>query len=268
MCNNCKDYNIEISPKENITDNIQANDSTVNENDISSTKESKRFRNNNLFDNNNDLLNVNNIRRKHYNEDTTTPKNLKQRKRKINNLDINLNLNQPNRRTLLTFENSETHYKRKKIKIGDNFNMDMDEYYDKIENKVNEDDVEYERNELKKIWSNDQNPLSEKKIEEFLNVSRMFWNYNNLNIENELCSDFFNDLEEFIKDKKLNLMNKRKNINFKIESLKLFLKKGINLSTHCDEISLKILHICNYKVKVALLFLLKGFNPFIEGKFF
>ena len=56
-------------------------------------------------------------------------------------------------------------------------------------------------------------------------------------------------------------------IKNKIDSLKSFLKNGIHLNCHFDEMALKILHISKYKQKVSLLFLLKGYNPFIEGNF-
>jgi hypothetical protein len=141
----------------------------------------------------------------------------------------------------------------------------MDEYYDKIENEINLDEVDYERHEMKKVWSCEDNPFNDEQLDNYLNTARIFWDYRNLNIENELCADFFTDLEEYIKDNKINFFNKGHIISNKVELLKKFLKRGVNLTTHFDEMALKILHICQYKQKVALLFLLKGFNPFIEG---
>ncbi len=169
------------------------------------------------------------------------------------------------RKDLLSFDNSEIHYKRKKIKVGENFNVCMEEFYDKIENKMNVEEYDYERREMKKVWSPDDNPLDETELEEYIKMARMFWNYRNLNIENELCSDFFADLEEHLRDNRSRLLSKLSLIGHKVELLKKFLKRGITLSNHFDEIALKILHICKYKRKLALLFIYKNLNPYIEG---
>ncbi len=49
-----------------------------------------------------------------------------------------------------------------------------------------------------------------------------------------------------------------------IKELKELIKRGINLNSHYDEMSLRVLHLCKYKTNIALLFLYKGLNPFIE----
>jgi hypothetical protein len=141
----------------------------------------------------------------------------------------------------------------------------MDEYFDKIENEINLDEVDYERADMKKVWSADTNNLTEEEIGEYLRTARIFWEYRNLNIENELCADFFNDLDDYIKENKIHFFNKGSMIREKTEALKKFLKMGVHLNTHFDEMALKILHICQYKQKVALLFLFKGINPYVEG---
>jgi hypothetical protein len=169
------------------------------------------------------------------------------------------------RKDLLSFDNSEIHYKRKKIKVGENYNISMEEFYDKIENKINVEDYDYERKDMRKVWSRDDNPLNEFEMEEYIKTARMFWNYRNLNIENELCSDFFSDLEEHLKENRSRLFNKLSLISHKVELLKKFLKRGITLCNHFDEIALKILHICKYKRRLALLFIYKNVNPYIEG---
>jgi len=101
-------------------------------------------------------------------------------------------------------------------------------------------------------------------IEEYLRKARIFWTYRNLNIENELCADFFVDLEVYLKENQICMNNRGEIINNKINFLKNFLKNGIHLNCSFDEMALKILHISNYKPKIALLFLFKGWNPFIE----
>jgi hypothetical protein len=178
-----------------------------------------------------------------------------------------LRLDKTERRELLSFDNSEIHYRKRKIKIGMNHNLSMEEYYDKIENEMNLDEVDYERSDLKKVWSAEKNPLSEEELRKYLNTARIFWEYRNLNIENELCADFFIDLDDYIKENKIHYLSKGSLIREKVEGLKKFLKMGINLNTHFDEMAMKILHICRYKTKIALLFLFKGINPYIEGKF-
>ncbi len=177
-----------------------------------------------------------------------------------------MRLDKSERNEIFTFDNSEVHYRKRKIKIGINHNLSMEEYYDKIENEMNLDEIDYERNDLKKVWSAENNQLSEEDFKKYLCTARIFWEYRNINIENELCADFFIDLDDYLKDNKINCFNKSILIREKVESLKNFLKMGINLNTHFDEMAMKILHICKYKTKVALLLLFKGINPYIEGK--
>jgi hypothetical protein len=141
----------------------------------------------------------------------------------------------------------------------------MSEYYNRIENEINFDEDEYERSELTKVWSR-INPLSKKEIDEYLSRARIFWDYRNIYCENELSADFFDDLSIFMNENKLFQSNKGQLIQEKISTLKIFLKNGIHFNCYFDEIALKILHICNYKTKIALLFLSRKTNPFIEGK--
>jgi hypothetical protein len=167
---------------------------------------------------------------------------------------------------LLAFDNSEIHYKRRKIKVGMNHNIDMEEYYDRIENDINFEEVDYERADMRKVFSGRETSLSEIEIQQYLNKARIFWNYRNLNVENELCADFFEDLNTFFKENKISFNSQAQILNNKINFLKTFLKNGIHLNCHFDEMALKILHICKYKTKIALFFLFKQINPFIEGK--
>ncbi len=56
----------------------------------------------------------------------------------------------------------------------------------------------------------------------------------------------------------------KKKINKLMKELKELIRRGVDLNCHYDEICLKILFLCNFKMKVALLFLYKQLNPFIE----
>ena len=82
-------------------------------------------------------------------------------------------------------------------------------------------------------------------------------------IEEELCKDFFEECEKIMKKKKMSDKFKGK-INQLMKELKQLVRRGVDLNCHFDEMSLKILHLCGYKMKVALFFLLKQLNPFIE----
>ena len=164
---------------------------------------------------------------------------------------------------LLSLTHTDPQYKRRKIKLGSNRQCNMYEFTDKYENKINFDEEEYERNDLIQVWSKENNPLSEKELNDFIETARMFWNYRNVHIEEDLCADFFQECDTKMKNKKI--MPKLKNKIMKlIKELKELIKRGINLNSHYDEMSLRILHLCKYKTNIALLFLYKGLNPFIE----
>ena len=135
-----------------------------------------------------------------------------------------------------------------------------------IENEVNEDEIDYERHDMKKVWSNIENPFSEKEIDQYLKNARLFWNYRNIGLEQELFSIYFNELKTYLKENKELFIKKAKIVQEKIDDLKYYLNQGIHLNNHFDEMALKILYICKFKQKVALIFIYKGFNPFIEGK--
>ena len=166
-------------------------------------------------------------------------------------------------RILLSYEHSNPQYKRRKIKIGLNHNVDMYEFTDKYENKLNFDEEEYERGQLKQVWSSIQNPLSEEEINEYVKTARLFWTYRNMFLENELCADFFEECDKLMKGKKMSDKLKER-IHQLIDELKGLVRRGVDLNCHYDEMALKMLHMCGYKTKVALLFLYKQLNPFIE----
>ena len=164
---------------------------------------------------------------------------------------------------LLSLTHTDPQYKKRKIKTGINRQCNMYEFTDKYENKINFDEEEYERNDLIQVWSKEKNPLSEEELNKYIQTARLFWNYRNIHIEEDLCDDFFQECEQIMKNKKI--MPKLKNkITKLIKELKELIKRGINLNSHYDEMSLRVLHLCKYKANVALLFLYKGLNPFIE----
>jgi len=164
---------------------------------------------------------------------------------------------------LLSLAHTDPQYKRRKIKIGSNRQCNMYEFTDKYENKINFDEEEYERNDLIQVWSKENNPLSEEELNKYIETAKIFWNYRNVHIEEDLCADFFQECETKMKSKKIVPKLKNK-ITKLIKELKELIKRGINLNSHYDEMSLRVLHLCKYKTNIALLFLYKGLNPFIE----
>ena len=164
---------------------------------------------------------------------------------------------------LLSLTHTDPQYKRRKIKIGANRQCNMYEFTDKYENKINFEEEEYERNDLIQVWSKERNPLSEEELNNYIKTAKMFWNYRNIHIEEDLCTDFFQECEQKMKNKKISPKLKNK-ITKLIKELKELIKTGINLNSHYDEMSLRILHLCKYKTNIALLFLYKGLNPFVE----
>ena len=164
---------------------------------------------------------------------------------------------------LLSLTHTDPQYKRRKIKIGSNRQCNMYEFTDKYENKINFDEEEYERNDLIQVWSKENNPLTEEELNKYIETAKIFWNYRNVHIEEDLCADFFQECETKMKSKKIVPKLKNK-ITKLIKELKELIKRGINLNSHYDEMSLRVLHLCKYKTNIALLFLYKGLNPFIE----
>jgi len=164
---------------------------------------------------------------------------------------------------VLSFKHTDPQYKKCKIKIGASRQCDIYEYTDKYENKINFDEEEYERKDLIQVWSMEKNPLSDGELNNYIKTARLFWNYRNSHIEEDLCSDFFEECDQKMKSKKILPKLKSKITNL-IRELKELIKRGIDLNSHYDEMSLRILHLCKYKTNIALLFLYKGLNPFIE----
>ena len=173
------------------------------------------------------------------------------------------NKNEKEQNILLSLTHTDPQYKRRKIKIGTSRQCNMYEFTDKYENKINFEEEEYERNDLVQVWSVEKNPLSEEELNNYMNTARLFWNYRNIHIEEDLCADFFLECEQKMKNKKI-LPKLKNKITKLIKELKELIKRGINLNSHYDEMSLRVLHLCKYKANVALLFLYKGLNPFIE----
>ena len=173
------------------------------------------------------------------------------------------NKNEKEASILSSLTHTDPQYKRRKIRIGPNRQCNMFEFTDKYENKINFEEEEYERNDLIQVWSVEKNPLSEEELNNYINTARLFWNYRNIHIEEDLCADFFSECEQKMKTKKISPKLKNK-ITKLIKELKELIKKGISLNSHYDEMSLRVLHLCKYKTNVALLFLYKGLNPFIE----
>ena len=187
----------------------------------------------------------------------------KQRQNNIQRKNLEKIKKEREQRLINSYDHNNPQYKRRKIKIGNNHQLDIYEFTDKYENKINFDEDEYERNDLKQVWSVLKNPFKKHEIDQYLNTARLFWNYRNMFLENELCADFFEECENIMKKKKISEKLKNKIHQLMIE-LKELVRRGIDLNCHFDEMCLKMLHLCGYKMNVALLFLYKQFNPFIE----
>ena len=201
--------------------------------------------------NNINNIQINNINIKEY------------KKRKGNKNPIDLLKKQRESYLILSYAHSNPQYKRRKIKIGINNQCDINEFTNKYESQINFDEEEYERNQLKQVWSVSKNPFSNEEINKYLNTARLFWNYRNFNLENELCCDYFDECEKIMKKKEISGKLKGKIMKL-MKELRELIRRGIDLNCHYDEMSLKMLHLCNYKMKVALFFLYKQLNPFIE----
>ena len=232
--------------REKIQNKSKKNNTNPNSNNIERRQSNNiRNNNNNNSNTNNDNIQINNI-------------NLKENKKRKGNKS-----NPRENYLLLNIFHSNPQYKRRKIRIGVNRQCNIYEYTDKYEKEINFDEEEYERNQLKQVWSVSKNPFSKEEIDKYLKTARLFWNYRNLNIENELCGDYFEECEKIMKKKLLSDKLKKK-INILMKELKELIRRGVDLNCHYDEMSLKMLYLCNYKMKVALFLLYKQLNPFIE----
>ena len=266
-----KDKNKDKNKEKNSHDlNLSINSSKINKNSSNT--------NNNILDSANDDNNINDIKPINSHNNSFSNKSLKENnnkdelslhhsqshgskkksKKKITNLKVN-----KEESLLLSLTHTDPQYKKRKIKLGANRQCNMYEFTDKYENKINFEEEEYERNDLVQVWSVENNPLSEEELNNYIQTSRLFWNYQNFHIEEDLCDDFFQECEQKMKNKKIQPKLKNK-ITKLIKELKELLKRGISLNSHYDEMSLRVLHLCKYKTNVALFFLYKGLNPFIE----
>ena len=225
------------------------------ENDLNLTKSKSKSKN--LQNNLNSIISNNN------NNNNILPSEKKQRQSQIQRKNIEKIKKEREQRLLNSYDHNNPQYKRRKIKIGNGHQLDIYEFTDKYENKINFDEEEYERNDLKQVWSVLKNPFKKEEIDKYLNTAKLFWNYRNMFLENELCADFFEECENIMKKKKISEKLKNK-IHQLMRELKELVRRGIDLNCHFDEMCLKMLHLCNYKMNVALLFLYKQFNPFIE----
>jgi hypothetical protein len=232
--------------REKIQNKSKKNNSNPNPNNIERRQSNNiRNNNNNNSNTNNDNIQINNI-------------NLKENKKRKGNKS-----NPRENYLLLNIFHSNPQYKRRKIRIGVNRQCNIYEYTDKYEKEINFDEEEYERNQLKQVWSVSKNPFSKEEIDKYLKTARLFWNYRNLNLENELCADYYEECEKIMKKKNISDKLKKKILKL-MKELKELVRRGIDLNCHYDEMSLKMLYLCNYKMKVALFFLYKQLNPFIE----
>ena len=235
-------HSVNHSPNSN-NNNISKN-SLINNNIIKSNKEKEKDKNNTKEE-----LSL------YPAQSQTSKKSIKRRN--------NDSKDEKEQNLLLSLTHTDPQYKRRKIKIGSNRQCNMYEFTDKYENKINFEEEEYERNDLIQVWSKEKNPLTEEELNSYIKTARLFWNYRNIHIEEDLCTDFFQECEQKMKNKKISQKLKNK-ISKLIKELKELIKTGINLNSHYDEMSLRILHLCKYKTNVALVFLYKGLNPFVE----
>lgn len=164
------------------------------------------------------------------------------------------------KKSLHKFDNTDINFKRRKIRIGDNFNININSYF-KDEYDYDIDEC-YERGRPKKVFSGHASPLSKDTIDEYLRNAMFFWDYNNMTVEEELCSEFHQYIDDFCK--KIDDKEFLDQIEQKVKILRNFVSKGVHMNNHFEEMALKILHISKYSTKKALYFLFKKMNPFLE----
>ena len=131
--------------REKIQNKSKKNNTNPNSNNIERRQSNNiRNNNNNNSNTNNDNIQINNI-------------NLKENKKRKGNKS-----NPRENYLLLNIFHSNPQYKRRKIRIGVNRQCNIYEYTDKYEKEINFDEEEYERNQLKQVWSVSKNPFSKK----------------------------------------------------------------------------------------------------------
>ncbi len=159
---------------------------------------------------------------------------------------------------LLQFDNTDINFKKRKIKTGDNHNINITKYFkEKYEELVVDDE---DNIPPKKIFTHNQ--LSDSEIEEYLKTAKFFWDFRQENLENELCSEFFDYFDDLTKgndDKEF-----KKATKLKKDGLIQFIDFGKTMENHFQEMALKLLHITKYSTKKAIFILFKKLNPFLE----
>ena len=162
------------------------------------------------------------------------------------------------KKTLNNFENTDINFKKRKIKIGDNHNINFVNYMQ----QNYKEQIDDQENHLQPRKMFCPNELSDEVINQYLKDAMFFWNYREYNLENSFCSDFM----EYIHDikKETNDFETIKMIDNDISIIKSFIKNGLTMNNHFTEMALKILHLCNYSVKKAIYLIYKEINPFLE----
>lgn len=171
----------------------------------------------------------------------------------------NFTQNQKEKRAIHFFENKDINFKKRKIKIGDNYNVNMNNFLkERYDEHIDDDE---DNCPPRKVWDS-ENKLSDDELQQYLRDARFFWDYKKENLENELCTEFFEYFKDITKDN--NDKDFIKLSKDQINNLMGFVKFGKRLNNHFEEMAMKILHLTEYSTKKALYFLFKRMNPFVE----
>lgn len=200
------------------------------------------------------------------------------------------------KRTLHTFDHTDINFKKRKIRVGEDYNIDFSNINNESNannhsnqsftnnqllsnsgtysnnangyfHKNNENEVKivdaFENSKPNKIFNGINCPLTPSQIDNYLKNAFFFWNYRNIDVENELCSEYYKYYDEYISkaDDDDEFLDQ---LEFKHLCVKNLVEYGICLNNHFEEMALKILHLTNYSIKKALFFLFRSINPYLE----
>ena len=160
------------------------------------------------------------------------------------------------KRALHNFENTDINFKKRKIRVGDDYNITNKEEENLIE------DCFTSLQQPKKIFSGHQCPLSKEAIDKFIRDAYFFWDHRNITIENDLCSEFYNYYDDYCK--KIDDEEVIKILKFKYKCVKSLVSMGVTMNNHFEEMALRILHLTGYSTKKAIFLIYSKINPFLE----
>lgn len=163
------------------------------------------------------------------------------------------------KKTLLQFDNTDNNFKKRKIKIGDSYNINFNLY---LKNREDEQILEEDDYCQPSLVYTPNSGLTKEEVDDYIRKAMFFWEIKNVSLENELCIDFINYFKDVCEKQNDSVIT-----NFateKVDQILGFLKYGKTLENQFEEMALKILNLTNYSVKKALYLLYKNINPYYE----